>query len=103
MNLNPPSGNGKQFFTRIEWIGGVHFIFASVDRPLLGDECNDLAEKYFETHKRMTLPGQALLVDLRPAFREPLVSVLPQFCVVSKEIIDQHVVTRAPRSRSGSR
>jgi hypothetical protein len=40
---------------------------------------HELAEKYFETHKQMTLPGQVLLVDLRP-----LADVTPQFRAVSK-------------------
>jgi len=50
---------------------------------LSGEECHELAEKYFETHKGMTLPGQALRVDLRPAFRKPLADVTPKFRAVS--------------------
>ena len=63
---------------------GVDYIFVSLDRPLSGEECDDLAKKYFETHKQMTLPGQALFVDLRPAFRKPLADVTPKFRAVSK-------------------
>jgi hypothetical protein len=54
-------------------------VFVSLDRNLSGEECHELAEKYFETHKRTTLPGQALRVDLRPAFRKPLADVTPKF------------------------
>ena len=63
---------------------GVDYVFVSLDRPLSREECNDLAKKYFETHKQMTLPGQVLLVDLRPAYRKPLADVTPQFRAVSK-------------------
>jgi len=55
----------------------------SLDRNLSGEECHELAEKYFETHKRMTLPGQVLRVDLRPAFRNPLPHVTPKFHALS--------------------
>ena len=66
-------------------IEGVDYIFVSFDRSLPGEECQQLAEKYFETHKQMTLPGEALLVDLRPAFRESLADVTPKFRAVSKD------------------
>jgi hypothetical protein len=36
-----------------------------------------------DAHKGMTLPGQALRVDLRPAFRKPLADVTPKFRAVS--------------------
>jgi hypothetical protein len=78
------SAADKPFLTRFEWFSGVHYIFASLERPLSDGECESLGEKYFETHKRMTLPGQVLFVDLRPAFRKPLTDVEPQFCAVSK-------------------
>jgi hypothetical protein len=61
--------------SNIAEIGG-----ANVERK---KECHELAEKYFETHKQMTLPGQALRVDLRPAFRKPLADVVPKFRAVS--------------------
>jgi hypothetical protein len=32
----------------------------------------------FEEHKKMTLPGEALIIDVRPAFRKPLADVTPQ-------------------------
>jgi hypothetical protein len=76
---------GKPFLTRTEWIGRVHDIFASLDRPLTGDECDELCVEYFATNNQMTLPGQALFVDLRPAFRVPLADVTPQFCAVATD------------------
>jgi hypothetical protein len=69
----------EAFRTDYEFLKGVDYIFVSLDRNLSVEECHELAEKYFETHKQMTLPGQVLLVDLRP-----LVDVTPQFRAVSK-------------------
>ena len=66
-----------------EFLKGVDFIFVSLDRNLSVEECHELAEKHFETHNGMTLPGQALRVDLRPAFRKPLAAVTPKFRAVS--------------------
>jgi hypothetical protein len=57
----------------------VDFIFLSLDRILSGEECEQLAQEYFETHSKMTLPGEPLTVDLRPAFRKPLAEVTPKF------------------------
>ena len=68
----------EPFRTDYELLKGVDYIFVSLDRNLSGEECHELAEKYFETHKGMTLPGQALRVDLRPAFRKPLADVTAQ-------------------------
>lgn len=68
----------KPFRTDYEFLKGVDYIFVSFDRNLSGEECHELAEKYFETHKGMTLPGQALRVDLRPAFGKPLADVTPK-------------------------
>jgi hypothetical protein len=34
--------------------------------------------QYFEEHKKMILPGEALIVDVRPTFRKPLADVTPQ-------------------------
>jgi len=65
--------------TGYEFLKGVDYIFVSLDRNLSDEECHELAEKYFETHKQMTLPGQVLLVDLRP-----LADVTPRFHAVSK-------------------
>src|SRR5438132_5232239 len=67
------------FRTDYEFLKGVDYIFVYLDRSLSGEECHELAEKYFETHKQMTLPGQVLLVDLRP-----LADVTPRFRAVSK-------------------
>jgi hypothetical protein len=64
----------EPFRTDYEFLKGVDYIFVSLDRNLSGEECHELAEKYFETHKQMTLPGQVLRVDLRP-----LADVTPQF------------------------
>jgi len=90
--LNLANGQDKAFLTRVEGSLRVHYIFASLDRPLLGDECHDLAQKYSAIHKRMISPGEALFVDLRPAFREPLAQVLPQFCAVSKDKIPKSAI-----------
>jgi hypothetical protein len=69
----------EPFRTDYELLKGVDYIFVSLDRNLSGEECHELAEKYLETHKQMTLPGQMLRVDLRPAFRKPLADVTPKF------------------------
>jgi len=74
----------EPFRTDYEFLKGVDYIFVSLDRNLSGEECHELAEKYFETHKQETLPGQVLLVDLRPAYRKPLADVMPHFRPVSK-------------------
>ena len=74
----------EPFRTDYEFLKGVDYIFVSLDRNLSGEECHELAEKYFETHKQMTLPGQVLLVDLRLAYRKPLTDVTPRFRAVSK-------------------
>ena len=74
----------EPFRTDYEFLKGVDYIFVSLGRNLSGEECHELAEKYFETHKQMTLPGQVLLVDLRPAYRKPLADVTPHFRAVSK-------------------
>jgi hypothetical protein len=57
----------------------VVFIFLSFDRKLKGEECQELAQKYFDTHFKTTLPGEPLIVDLRPAFQKPLSEVTPKF------------------------
>src|SRR2546430_16988152 len=73
----------EPFRTDYEFLKGVDYIFVSLDRNLSGEECHELAEKYFETHKGMTLPRQALRVDLRPAFGKPVADVTPKFRAVS--------------------
>jgi len=77
------------FRTDYEFLTGVDYIFVSLDRNLSGEECHELAEKYFEAHKRMTLPDQMLRVDLRPAFRKPLTDVTPKF----RAVFDGHTFT----------
>jgi hypothetical protein len=56
----------------------VDFIFLSFDRKPDDEECKELAQKHFETHVETTLPGDPLIVDLRPAFRTPLADVKPE-------------------------
>jgi hypothetical protein len=56
----------------------VDYVFLSLERNLSGEECEELAQKYFDTHNRTTLPGKPLIVDLRPAFREPLANITPK-------------------------
>jgi hypothetical protein len=75
----------KTFLTHYSPINGVDYIFASIDRYLSGDECDQLHQKYFESHRAMTAPDEWLFVDLRPAFRKPLSEVTPKFRRVSGE------------------
>jgi len=75
----------KTFLTHYSPINGVDYIFASFDRYLSGDECDQLHEIYFESHRAMTALDEWLLVDLRPAFRKPLSDVTPAFRRVSGE------------------
>ena len=66
------------FRTNYTYVHGVNFVFLSLERNLTGPECEELAKKYFESHHQpLTLPGQALLVDVRPAFQKPLNGVTP--------------------------
>jgi hypothetical protein len=73
----------EPFRTDYEFLKGVDYNFVSLDRNLSGEECHELAEKYFAIHKQMTLPGQALRVDLRPVFRKPLSDITPKFRALS--------------------
>lgn len=57
----------------------VDYIFLSFDRNLTGEECEQLAQEYFEIHNKTTLPGEPLIIDLRPAFQRPLSEVTPKF------------------------
>jgi hypothetical protein len=68
---------------------GEDYIFVSLDRYLEGEECDELALKYFEIHTDKTSPGEALLVDLRPAFRKPLADVTPVCRAVPKDDTSQ--------------
>lgn len=81
MNTDEP------FRTNYSYIKGIDFIFVSLDRNLSGEECEELARNYLETHKQITLPGEPLLVDVRPAFRKPLADVKPQLRAVSRDDI----------------
>jgi hypothetical protein len=42
---------------------GMHFIFVTEDE--FQEDLGGLYEEYFEAHKRIAIPQQALLVDLR--------------------------------------
>jgi hypothetical protein len=71
-------GNDGHFRTNYTFVHGVTYVFLSLDRNLTGQECEELAKKYFESHHQpLTLPGQALIVDVRPAFQKPLSVVTP--------------------------
>jgi len=71
----------KTFKTNYTFMQGVNYIFLSLDRELSGEECEELAKKYFQSHHQpLTLPEQTLLVDLRPAFQKPLDDVTPEIC-----------------------
>src|SRR5438105_15086877 len=74
----------EPFRTDYEFLKGVDYIFVSLDRNLSGEECHEFAEKYFETHKGLPLPGQGLFVDWRPGFGKPLVVLTPKCGAVSK-------------------
>jgi hypothetical protein len=52
---------------------GMHFIF--ITRDEFRGDLRKLNEEYFETHKRIAIPQQALLVDLRCS--EPRVKSVP--------------------------
>ena len=65
----------NMIITRGEWHSGVHFIFASIKRAPDGKEFDELCSKYFQEHQNITKPGEALWVDLRPAFEMPLSAV----------------------------
>jgi hypothetical protein len=68
----------KTFKSNYTFMKGVNYIFLSLDRELSGEECEELAKKYFQSHHQpLTLPEQTLLVDLRPAFEQPLDTVTP--------------------------
>jgi hypothetical protein len=72
------SDDDKPFTTKYPLYEGTNYIFLSLDRELTGEECHKLAVQYFEEDRKMTLPGEALIVDVGPAFRKPLVDVTPQ-------------------------
>jgi hypothetical protein len=77
--------NDEPFTTNYTHIPGMDYTFASLDRNLTGEECETLVVKYFDEHKQMTLPGETLFVDLRPAFRKPLDEITPKFHAFTKK------------------
>jgi hypothetical protein len=78
------NANQNTFTTKYPHVKGMDYIFLSLDRELTGEECEELAVKYFEDHKNRTLPGQPLIVDIRPAFRKPLADVTPDVRVAAE-------------------
>jgi TctA family transporter len=48
----------KTFLTHYSPINGVDYIFGSFDRYLSGDESDQLHQKYFESHRKMTAPDR---------------------------------------------
>lgn len=83
--------NDETFKTNYTYLPGVDYTFASLDRNLTGEECETFAQKYFHEHKRMTLPGEALFVDLRPAFRKPLADITSKFHAPISGVMRQRV------------
>jgi len=74
----------EPFRTNYAYMNGVDYVFLSLDRNLTGEECEELAKKYFESHHQpLTLSGQALLIDVRPAFRKPLNGVTFKFSAIN--------------------
>ena len=61
---------------------GMNFIFASLERKVGHDEYEELCKAYFEENKKIARLGEALLVDLRPAFSTHLRDVTPKFSSV---------------------
>jgi hypothetical protein len=75
--------NTNIIVTEGEWHYGLHFIYLTIERSPDGQEFDELCSNYFEKHKAITLPGEALLIDLRPAFESSLNDVVPKsFCSV---------------------
>jgi len=57
---------------------GNHFMFATEARRLTDQEAKQLCERYKIDHSKRVQPGEALFVDLRPAFSIPLCDVEPK-------------------------
>ncbi len=51
----------EPFRTDYEFLKGVDYIFVSLDRNLSGEECHELAEKYFETRPNSARFPKAIL------------------------------------------
>jgi hypothetical protein len=67
--------NDKVFRTEYARMPGQAFVFLTLGRPVSHDELEDLCVKYFDEHKYRTKAGEALEVDLRPAFQSPISDV----------------------------
>ena len=57
---------------------GVHLIFASTERPVNGQEIEELCEKCMQRHREITLADRRFLLIYRPAFSVPLSDVTPE-------------------------
>jgi hypothetical protein len=79
INVHPVALDTKIFLTHCERSPGVHYVFMSLRRTVSKEECEALYKKYSETHQKGALPGEALWVDLRPAFQKPLSDVTSIF------------------------
>ena len=81
----PGMSTDKLFPVHYSPIDGVDYLFLSLDREVSGEECDELHQKYFESHhQRLTAHGWALFVDLRPVFRKPLADVTPEIRAISR-------------------
>ncbi len=61
----------KPILTRTRLDSGMEFIFCTSGRALDSHELGKACERWHADHVRVTLPGEALFVDLRPAFNVP--------------------------------
>jgi hypothetical protein len=68
---------GQRYLTRIKWKSEANYIFVTFGRKVNGEECDTLCERFLKKNQELTIPGEALLIDLRPAFEMPLASVTP--------------------------
>jgi hypothetical protein len=79
-----PMNTAEGLLAHYQHITGVDYVFGTLDRKPSLEECLALHVKYFESHHKPSVPhGQALFVDLRPAFRKPLDDVTPKFHVIA--------------------
>ena len=77
-SLNNLIMNPAPQVTRLQTADGRYFIFLSLDRKLTDAECNEQWPRYAKEHHDLTPPGEALCVNLCPAFRVPLSEVSPK-------------------------
>ncbi len=68
----------KAKFKKINFDDIHSFIFVTNGREVLLEEAMELCKKYMDKHFEVTQHGEALFVDLRPAFDSPLQSVTPK-------------------------